>query len=76
MGTLQDLEDSSEDEAKPIGNKAFFSSITFRNSPEQEKLSLFPGKAYQINFLVDKRTLPDLADSVCFKCQGTQFLKL
>ena len=36
IGTLQDLEDSSEDEANAIWNQAVISSITFRKSPEQE----------------------------------------
>ena len=36
IGPLQDLEDSSEDEANAIWNQAVISSITFRKSPEQE----------------------------------------
>ena len=36
IGPLQDLEDSSEDEANTIWNQAVISSITFRKSPEQE----------------------------------------
>ena len=36
IGPLQDLEDSSEDEANSIWNQAVISSITFRKSPEQE----------------------------------------
>ena len=36
IGSLQDLEDSSEDEANAILNLAVISSITFRKSPEQE----------------------------------------
>ena len=36
IGPLQDLEDSSENEAKAIWNQAVISSITFRKSPEQE----------------------------------------
>ena len=36
IGTLQDLEDSSEDEANAIWNQAVISSITFRKAPEQE----------------------------------------
>ena len=34
--SLQDQEDSSEDEANAIWNQAVISSITFRKSPEQE----------------------------------------
>ena len=36
IGSLQDQEDSSEDEANAIWNQAVISSITFRKSPEQE----------------------------------------
>ena len=36
IGPLQDLEDSSEDEANAIWNQAVISSITFRKSPEHE----------------------------------------
>ena len=36
IGPLQNLEDSSEDEANAIWNQAVISSITFRKSPEQE----------------------------------------
>ena len=36
ISLLQDLEDSSEDEANAILNQAIISSITFRKSPEQE----------------------------------------
>ena len=36
ISPLQDLEDSSEDEANAIWNQAVISSITFRKSPEQE----------------------------------------
>ena len=36
IGPIQDLEDSSEDEANAIWNQAVISSITFRKSPEQE----------------------------------------
>ena len=36
IGPLQDLKDSSEDEANAIWNQAVISSITFRKSPEQE----------------------------------------
>ena len=36
IGSLQDKEDSSEDEANAIWNQAVISSITFRKSPEQE----------------------------------------
>ena len=36
ISPLQDLEDSSEDEAYAIWNQAVISSITFRKSPEQE----------------------------------------
>ena len=36
INPLQDLEDSSEDEANAIWNQAVISSITFRKSPEQE----------------------------------------
>ena len=41
IGTLQDLEDSSEDEANAIWNQAVISSITFRKSPEQESWVCF-----------------------------------
>ena len=36
ISPLQDLEDSSEDEANAIWNQAVISSITFRKSPEHE----------------------------------------
>jgi len=36
IGSLQDLEDSSEDETNAIWNQAVISSITFRKFPEQE----------------------------------------
>ena len=36
IGPLQDMADSSEDEANAIWNQAVISSITFRKSPEQE----------------------------------------
>ena len=36
ISSLQDLEDSSEDEANAIWNQAIISSITFRKSPKQE----------------------------------------
>ena len=36
FGSLQDQEDSSEDETNAIWNQAVISSITFRKSPEQE----------------------------------------
>ena len=36
IGSLQDQEDSSEDEANSIWNQTVISSITFRKSPEQE----------------------------------------
>ena len=36
IGPIQDLEDSSEDEASAIWNQAVISSITFRKSPERE----------------------------------------
>ena len=36
ISPLQDLEDSSEDEANAIWDQAVISSITFRKSPEQE----------------------------------------
>ena len=36
IGSLQDQEDSSEDETNAIWNQAVISSITFRKSPEQK----------------------------------------
>ena len=36
ISPLQDLKDSSEDEANAIWNQAVISSITFRKSPKQE----------------------------------------
>ena len=44
IGPLQDLEDSSEDEANAIWNQAVISSITFRKSPEQEDWVCFLNK--------------------------------
>ena len=50
IGSLQDQEDSSEDEANAIWNQAVISSITFRKSPEQESWVCFLEKHTKSNF--------------------------
>ena len=50
IGSLQDQEDSSEDEANAIWNQAVISSITFRKSPEQESWIFFLKKHTKSDF--------------------------